>query len=227
MTILPHLEFTLRRFPGYGLIRPLIEAAALRRWQRLRQPPAPRPVKAAIIRQFADHRARRTFVETGTFFGDMLAEVRPDFDHLFSIELHPMLGIRAQRRFAADANVTVIIGDSATELGPLLRTIHAPAVLWLDGHYSGFQTARGAVDTPILIELEAVFREGTIDDVVLIDDARLFGVDPAYPALADLEERMKRTRPDWNIRIVDDIIQMCGRRARPSEAIGTEPVTGA
>ena len=208
MTILPHLEFQLRPVPGYALLQPLLEALALRQWRRHHRPPAPRSVKVAVIRRFADRRMRSVFVETGTFYGDMLAALAGDFDRLYSIELHRGLGRRAARRFASDPRISIITGDSAAMLEPLLRSLARPSVLWLDGHYSGLLTARGESDTPILRELDAVFRGGTPQDVVLIDDARLFGTDAAYPTVAELERRVHAARPDWIVRVEDDIVQM-------------------
>jgi hypothetical protein len=73
------------------LARPLIDALALRQWTdttvrqprvRSRRPP---------IRLFARPGERDTFVETETFYGDMLAALSPDFDRLYSVELHPGL----------------------------------------------------------------------------------------------------------------------------------------
>ncbi len=97
--LLPHLEYHLRPLPGFTRIQPWLEAVALRSWQRTRRPPPPRSVKAAAIRQHASA-TRRVFVESGTFFGDMVMAVRSGFDRLFSIELFGCR--RAQPRFAAD-----------------------------------------------------------------------------------------------------------------------------
>lgn len=206
--ILPHLEFHLRPLPGYSIVQPVLEALALRAWRKHRRGPAPRTVKAEVIRRFADREKRSVLVETGTFFGDMLAALRGDFAKLYSVELHPGLGKRATQRFAGDPAIQIVIGDSATQLEPLLRKIAQPAVLWLDGHYSGHLTARGDGDTPILREIDAVLRAGTADDVVLIDDARLFGTDPAYPTIAEVEKRVRAARPACSVRVEDDIVQI-------------------
>jgi hypothetical protein len=148
------------------------------------------------------------FVETGTFYGDTLAAVENDFDRLYSIELHPRLAQRAERRFRHNPRVTIVQGDSASRLGPVLHQVSGPAVLLFDGHYSGKLTARGDVDTPILGELDVAFREGTPDDVILIDDARLFGKNPAYPSLAELEQRVSAARPNAAVRVEDDMVQI-------------------
>jgi hypothetical protein len=204
---LSYVEYHLRPLPGFIRIQPWLDAAALRAWERSHQPPPPRSVKAAAIRRHASA-ARRVFVESGTFFGDMVAAVRPDFDRLFSIELSPRLACRAQRRFAADGAVTILPGDSGALLGPLLRSVGAPAVLWLDGHYSGWLTARGETDTPVRREIEAALDSGTPDDVLLIDDARLFGAHPAYPSVEDLIALVRSHRPGWGLQLEDDVVRV-------------------
>jgi hypothetical protein len=139
----------------------------------------------------------------------MIAAVRSDFARLYSIELHPRLAHKARRRFARDPRVTIVEGDSATHLEPVLREAAQPAVLWLDGHYSGVLTARGeGGDTPVLRELDVAFRAGTPRDVILIDDARLFGKDPAYPEVAEVERRVAAARPHCSVRVEDDIVQI-------------------
>jgi hypothetical protein len=202
---LPYLEYYLRPVPGFGRVQPWLEAAALRAWQRTHVPPPPRTVKAAAVRRHATA-ARSVFVESGTFFGDMVAAVRPDFARLFSIELSGRLARRAQRRFAADAAVTILSGDSGALLGPLLLSVNAPAVLWLDGHYSGWLTARGETDTPVRREIEAALDSGTSDDVILIDDARLFGAHPAYPSIDEVLALVRSHRPSWRLRVEDDVV---------------------
>jgi hypothetical protein len=202
---LPYLEYHLRPLPGFSLLQRRLERTAMRQWQRSRRPPPPRTVKAALIRSWATP-SRRVFVESGTFFGDMLAAVRPDFDRLYSIELSAGLAARAKRRFARDPAIEIRHGDSGTLLGPLLRSVAAPAVLWLDGHYSGWLTARGETDTPIWSELRAALETGTATDALLVDDARLFGTAPAYPRAEAVIAYVKERRPDWETGLTDDVL---------------------
>lgn len=213
MAFLPFIEYFLRPVPGYTLLlQPLIEALSVRSWRRHGTPPAPRSIKVSAIRTFAP--GRDTFVETGTFYGDTLAAVQDDFERLISIELHPRLARRAARRFGHTPRVRIVQGDSSDQLEAILREVGGPAVIWLDGHYSGMLTARGeSGDTPVLRELDAVLRAGTSADAILVDDARLFGTDPAYPTIDQVAERMKAARPHCVVRVEDDIIQMTRRRA--------------
>lgn len=147
-------------------------------------------------------------VETGTFYGDMIAAVRPAFTQIYSIELHPRLARLAQRRFAHDDGIVIMQGDSAVLIEPLLRRVREPAVLWLDGHYSGALTARGDIETPIVQELTAVLRSGSPDDVILVDDARLFGKNRNYPSIGEIQGLVARERPSCQVTIVDDIIRV-------------------
>jgi hypothetical protein len=203
--ILPYLEYWLRPVPGFTAVQPALERLATRRWERTRSPPPPRSVKAELVRRFAGG-PRRAFIETGTFYGDLLELLRRDFDRLESIELSPSLARRARRRFAADPRIRVHEGDSAALLEQVIRDLARPAVIWLDGHYSGPLTARGTTDTPLVQEVEAALRAGTPDDVVLVDDARLLGTNPAYPRLEELV-RLFEARPGWTVAVESDIVR--------------------
>jgi hypothetical protein len=77
--------------------------------------------------------------------------------------------------------------------------VQEPALFWLDGHYSGGETARGAQGSPIIAELETVFSR-KLDDVVLIDDIRCFTGFDGYPSLADLKALVAARRPDYSSR---------------------------
>ena len=85
-------------------------------------------------------------------------------------------------------NVELIQGDSGEELASLVTSLKGPALFWLDGHYSGGDTARGEEDTPIYKELGHILGCGETGHVIIIDDAHLFGVDPSYPTMEELEE---------------------------------------
>lgn len=204
---IPFLEYFLRPFPGFTLAQPILEALALRQWERNQVPPPPRSVKAALIRHFVTPR-RRTFVETGTFYGDLLAMLSGDFDELHSIELSPRLARRARRRFAKQPHIFIHQGDSGAHLGPVLAQLRRPAVLWLDGHYSGLLTARGTTDSPLALELDAILRYGTAEDMILIDDARLLGVHPAYPAVDELMTKVRAIRSGWDAHVEADVVQI-------------------
>ena len=86
------------------------------------------------------------------------------------------------------------------------RASGAPAVFWLDGHFSAGPTARADLDTPIVEELEAVLTHDRDDHVVLIDDARLFGTGD-YPTIDQVRAQVARHRPHWQVDVHTDIIR--------------------
>lgn len=184
-------------------------AGELLRWERAGRPaPPPHLVKQGTLRECATAYGLTTMVETGTYYGDMIAALTGDFARLISIELQPSLARRAQRRFARESKVQIVCGDSGDELGTIVRQLREPALFWLDGHYSGGETARGVEDTPVMRELGHILRVPEGAHVVLIDDARLFGSDPAYPTLDALKAAVLELAPAASVTVADDIVRI-------------------
>ncbi len=200
--------------PGEDAERPQrnggdVRDPAMEAWRAAGCPfPPPQELKAAAIRAQASRHGTRVFVETGTFRGDTLHAIRSHFDVLVSIELDPALHEAAARRFASDARIVCLRGDSGKVLPEVLDRIDAPALFWLDGHFSGPGTARGDRDTPIVDELRAILRHRVRRHVVLIDDARLFGVDPAYPSIREILDLVRAERPDCGVDVALDAIRV-------------------
>lgn len=202
------LEYLLRGTPLYPLLVGWIDRIAIRDWARTRRPPAPRLVKQQLVSSLGRRNAYATLVETGTFYGDMIEAVRESFATVVSIELSPRLHARALRRFAGVHGIELILGDSSTQLPSVLARLDAPALFWLDGHFSGAGTARGPDETPIRDEIAAIVRHPVEHHLVLVDDARLFGADPAYPSVADVERVVKESKPGWTIVLLDDVLRI-------------------
>ena len=214
MISISKIEYPLRPTAIYPLLRGSFRRAALRQWRRTARPPAPLEVKAQIIRHYAAKYGLRNFIG-GTFFGDMLAALRDDFDALTTIELDVALAARATQRFAEEPKITVIQGDSARVLPALLATLMQPTLFWLDGHFSGGVTAKGETDTPIIAELNHLFAAARRDHVVLIDDARLFGRASEYPSLDAIETLVQIHRPEWAMTVENDL---SGRKQTPGKS---------
>jgi hypothetical protein len=187
----------------------LTAGARLRQWEALGRPdPPPHEVKEAAIIRYAEQYGVRTMVETGTYLGDMVQAMKRRFDKVFTIELSPDYAARARRRFASSPNVTVLEGSSDSVLESLVTKLHQPVLFWLDAHYSGGATARGIQDTPIVQELELIFKPGSPKHVILIDDARLFGTDADYPTVEALTEFVRARAPGYSVSIADDAIRI-------------------
>jgi hypothetical protein len=176
---------------------------------RLRGSPAPPPhiVKQDILLRYQQQRRFRTFVETGTFTGEMIAAMRPHFERLISIEMAPAIYEAARRRFAGDSRVELLLGDSGSLLPNVLAALDHAALFWLDGHYMGGATARADLDSPVKAELASLFRHPVRGHLVLIDDARLFTGTAGYPTLDDLRGWVRRERPGTRVDVEADIIR--------------------
>ena len=178
-------------------------------WERRGRPvPPPHIVKQRTIRSFAERFGLKILVETGTYYGDMVEAMKGHFRQIYSIELSEELYEKAKKRFDGEGSIQIIHGDSGIELGNLVERIDHPALFWLDGHYSAGVTARGDKDTPIYEELTQIFKIQHSGHVVIIDDARCFGTDPAYPTIEELSDFITAMRPDVNIEVEFDSVRI-------------------
>jgi hypothetical protein len=115
----------------------------------------------------------RVFVETGSYLGDGIqAALDAGFDRVISIELSDKYFSLCKTRFAEDARVTLVQGDSAMILGDVIGSIDEPITFWLDGHWSAGDTAKGVHPIPLLQELHAISRHAVKTHTILIDDMR-------------------------------------------------------
>ena len=204
----PQSGSTFKRVAGAALapFRPVIDWAAWSVGGRRGAPP--HFVKRRVVLEHARRHSLRTLVETGTYRGDMVEAMRREFDRVISIELSAPLAAAARERFRNAANVTIEQGDSGTVLPRILASLEGPALFWLDGHWSGGETARGERDTPVLAELEHLFADPRPGHVVLVDDARLFDGIAGYPTIENLKDLVRRRRPEWRVSVADDVIRL-------------------
>jgi hypothetical protein len=207
--MLKHLIKTSRLYPVLDLFR--MEFRRKRQIRKWRAEgfcvPPPAAVKHATIIEYAKRFRAEVLIETGTCFGDTIAATKRYFNHVYSIELSPVLHEKAKQRFSGDPSVTLLVGDSSSVLQGVLREIKAKPLFWLDAHYSGGCTARGVIDTPIVQELNVILSHCP-DSVVLIDDARMFNGRDAYPTLAELRTQVAQRAPSWRMEIKHDIIRL-------------------
>jgi hypothetical protein len=164
--------------------------------------------KQQTLRHYARTYGLTVLVETGTYLGDMVYAMRNDYTHIYSIELDHSLYLKALRRFAGNSRITIIEGDSANVLPSLVPQIQKPVLFWLDGHYSGGNTAKGELDTPVLKELNAIFFLCKQPFAILIDDARLFTGEGHYPKLENLKIFVKEQGLGFVLEVEYDIIRI-------------------
>jgi len=207
MTIL--LQETPFYYPLRNWAKRIGAAAELAEWESKGRPvPPPHIVKQGVLRDYSKRYGLRILVETGTYLGDMVEAMRADFDRIYSIELSKDLYEKAKVRFHGVNKIDLIHGDSGSELKRVVNKIRHPALFWLDGHYSDGVTSRGAKDTPVYEEVHHIFDSDDIGHVIIIDDARCFGRDPAYPSIEELSKFIRSKRSNVDITVQDDSIRI-------------------
>lgn len=210
------LMMAVKKTPLYAILKKWRGEREVSNWEREGRPvPPPHIVKQRVLVSYGRKFELRTLVETGTYEGDMIEATKNVFEHIYSIELSKELFEGAKQRFKTDEHIELIHGDSGLELKKLVRRLDEPALFWLDGHYSAGVTARGEKDTPIIEELDTILGVQDIEHVVVIDDARCFGVDPAYPSVEELTAFIRSKKPSADIVVQDDSIRIFSRK-RPS-----------
>lgn len=198
----------LRNLPFYGAYKALGHYPDYWYWKLRGQPVrSPHLVKQRAVRQYAQRYSLRTIIETGTYYGEMVAAVRTAFDCIYSIEFDPELARRAAHRFANDPGVHILEGDSQKVLPELLKSIPEPALFWLDAGYWGW--ANLARDPERLsAEVEAALSHPVKGHVVLMDDARMLDGLNGAPSFEELRARISTRFPGRRIELLHDIIRI-------------------
>ncbi len=164
-----------------GLYGAYIRAREARKHRRLHAE------RVSSLLEYKERFNPNIFVETGTYKGEMIDTMIRRFDKIYSVELSSDLYADAVKKYAGEKHVRLFQGDSAVMLPKMLAEIKEPAMFWLDAHFSGGETVRTDVDTPIEEELKAIFAHPVKDHVILIDDAREFTGANNYPTLEKVE----------------------------------------
>jgi hypothetical protein len=198
----------LRNLPFYGAYKALGHYPDYWYWKLRGQPVrSPHLLKQRAVREYARRYGLRTLIETGTYYGEMIAAVKSDFERVYSIEFDAELARRAARRFAGDPRVCILEGDSQKALPELLKSISEPALFWLDAGYWGW--AELARDPERLsVEVEAALSHPVKGHVVLMDDARMLDGRNGAPTFEELRARIAARFPDRRVELRHDIIRI-------------------
>jgi len=120
------------------------------------------------------------YVETGTYTGQGIKDVMAHYDFVHSIELSERYYLDAVERFIHYPHVRLYHGNSKVVLPRILNHIQQPVTVYLDGHFSGGDTAfgdeniNGVSNAPLLEELDVLLSR-SYDDIIIIDDCRMLG----------------------------------------------------
>jgi hypothetical protein len=178
----------------------------LRQWSRNGKAiPVPHAVKQGIINKYRNKHNINILVESGTYLGDMVWAQRNNFDKIYSIELSKELVLFNRKRFKKYPSIEIIQGDSGKILPTLVKELEEETLFWLDGHYSGEDSARGDKDCPVIEEVKAILSTG-MEHVIIMSDARCFTGQRDFPTLEGISSYITSVYPKTPIHIENDCI---------------------
>jgi len=197
----------LQRTPLYGAYKALGHYPDYWYWiLRGRPARSPHLLKQRVVREYGERFGLQTLVETGTYYGEMVAATKNHFDRIYSIEYVPELASRATRKFARDEHVRIFCGDSRLVMPEVLALLEGPALFWLDAGYYGWVGIR-TNEQRLSAELEMILSH-RFPHIILLDDARgLIGRD-GIPSVADVKSYVESTFPQRSVEVEYDIMRI-------------------
>lgn len=120
-----------------------------------------------------------TFIETGSYRGDGIQlALDAGFTNIISIDIDPENIDFCMSRFdlyrgidSPKANILLVCGDSAEELGKVVARLQEPAMFWLDAHAQHFEgEVLGKNPFPLEKELRQIRQWGVQKNTILVDD---------------------------------------------------------
>jgi hypothetical protein len=165
-----------------------------------------------IVIDLARLNGSTVFVETGTFYGGTTRWAANHFEIVHTIERAESLYNLHSRELSQIKGVKPHLGDSRNVLPQIVKDIRGQrAVYWLDGHWSGGETAGEFDECPLLDELACL--ANCTQDIILIDDARLFLCAPPLPhnpsqwaTISEIFNVLPLSAKKSFVQIVDDVI---------------------
>ncbi len=198
--------------PFYGAIKSLGHYPDYWYWKlRLAPVRSPHLVKQRAVRDYARRYGLRIFIETGTYYGEMVAALKNDFEHIFSVESDHALAERAARLFSRYPHIRIVEGPSERIIFELLKSLAEPSLFWLDaGYYTWDNLPRDR--ERLAAELAAILGHTVRGHVVLIDDAgtlKFRAADQNEPAsVAELRSNLAAAFPDRRVEILHNIVRI-------------------
>ena len=201
----------LKQVPLYASFKQLGHYPDYWYWKLRGQPRRiPHLIKQRAVLEYARAFGLSTLIETGTYYGEMIAAVAPRFRHIYSIELDPRLAAMARRRFARCKHVEIIAGDSQSVVPQLLPRLNERCLWWLDAGYCGWG---GGIGDPHRLgaELNAILADRIPDHVILMDDADGVNGEGGSPTLEELTRAIEVNYPARRVEIAQNIIRITPR----------------
>jgi len=197
----------LQRTPVYGVYKAIGHYPDYWYWiLRGRPERSPHLLKQKVVREYGEKFGLKILVETGTYYGEMVAAMKRRFDRIYSIEFVPALAERAQRKFAGDAHIRVFCGDSRVVMPEVLTLLKGPALFWLDAGYYGWIGKQGDQQR-LSAELEMILSH-PLQHIILLDDARGLTGRDGVPSVADVKGYVESKFPTRQVRVEHDIMRV-------------------
>ena len=197
----------LQRTPMYGAYKALGHYPDYWYWiLRGRPPRSPHLLKQKVVREYGEKFGLKTLVETGTYYGEMVAAMKGRFDRVYSIEFVPALAERARRKFAGDGQVQIFCGDSRVVMPEVLALLQGPALFWLDAGYYGWigmETDKQRLSA----EMEMILSH-PYPHVVLLDDARCLTGENGIPTVSEVKGYIEAKFPQRLVTVEFDIMRI-------------------
>jgi len=122
------------------------------------------------------------FVETGTFEGDTIENVKNLFSEIHTVELSKEYYNKSKKRFQSEKTIHLYLDSSEKFLKKIHPILKNKSVLyWLDAHWCVADKTAGVESQCPLLEELASIKSLNNKSVIIIDDARLFIAPPPYP----------------------------------------------
>jgi hypothetical protein len=198
----------LQRTPFYGVYKALGHYPDFWYWKLRGEPVrSPHLVKQHTVREYAQRYGLRVLVETGTYYGEMVAAMKHRFAEIFSVEFDSQLARRAAKKFSRWPHIHILAGDSQQVVPDLLKSLHTPALFWLDAGYYGWAGLQGDKQR-LTSELEAILGHSIKEHVILMDDARGLNGQNGAPTVPQLEQRIEADFPGREVEVKHDILRI-------------------
>jgi len=199
----------LARTPFYGVYKSLGHYPDYWYW-KLRGEPirSPHLLKQRTVRDYAQRYRLRVLIETGTYYGEMVAAMKNRFAEIHSVEFDSALAARAAKKFSGSPHVHIHHGDSQIVVPELLKSLKEPALFWLDAGYYGWAGLQGDKQR-LTSELDAILRDSSrFPHVILMDDARGLNGQNGAPTVPQLKQSIEAGFPGRSVEVKYDILRI-------------------
>ena len=202
------LRKLLARTPFYGVYKSLGHYPDYWYW-KLRGEPirSPHLLKQRTVLEYARRHNLRVLVETGTYYGEMVAAMKNRFAKIYSVEFDSALAQRAAKKFSAQPHIRILEGDSAKVVPEVLKSLQEPALFWLDAGYYGWAGLQGDRQR-LTTELESILKSPIRGHVILMDDARGLNGQNGSPTVEELKSRIEAEFPGRKVEVKYDILRI-------------------